>query len=122
MADELKTIKFQMMLSPSEAGRIDDWGFERRIRSRAEAIRRLCANGLTMKASAREIVDALDEVAMRVGNDQALEPLYRTLAPVLVEHLGINSMKDLSTEMQESPAVAHLSEFFFGQVQGGGGK
>ncbi len=42
MADELKTIKFQMMLSPTEAKLIDDWSFENRIRSRAEAIRRLC--------------------------------------------------------------------------------
>ena len=41
-ADELKTIKFQMMLSPTEARLIDDWSFEKRIRSRAEAIRRLC--------------------------------------------------------------------------------
>ena len=41
MADELKTIKFQMMLSPREAETIDDWRFKNRISSRAEAIRRL---------------------------------------------------------------------------------
>ena len=46
MADELKTIKFQMMLSPSEADAIDDWGFKNRIRSRAESIRRLCEIGM----------------------------------------------------------------------------
>lgn len=46
MADELKTIKFQMMLAPSEAEALDDWGFSHRIRSRAEAIRRLIRNGL----------------------------------------------------------------------------
>lgn len=43
---ELKTIKFQMMLSESEAQAIDDWSFSHRIRSRAEAIRRLCQIGM----------------------------------------------------------------------------
>jgi hypothetical protein len=49
MADETekKTIKFQMMLAESEAAVIDDWGFSNRIRSRAEAIRRLCSLALT---------------------------------------------------------------------------
>ena len=46
MSDELKTIKFQLMLAPSEAEAIDDWGFKNRIRTRAEAIRRLCQIGL----------------------------------------------------------------------------
>lgn len=46
MSDELKTIKFQLMLSPSEAQAIDDWGFSNRIRTRAEAIRRLCQIGI----------------------------------------------------------------------------
>lgn len=43
---ELKTIKFQMMLSPAEADALDDWGFANRIKSRAEVIRRLCRVGL----------------------------------------------------------------------------
>lgn len=46
MADELKTIKFQMMLGETEANTIDDWSFARRIRSRAEAIRRLVQIGM----------------------------------------------------------------------------
>lgn len=46
MATEPKTIKFQLMLSESEAKAIDDWGFSNRIRTRAEAIRRLCQIGL----------------------------------------------------------------------------
>ena len=47
---ELKTIKFQMMLSPGEAKEIDDWSFSNRIRSRAEAIRRLCQIGIHTSA------------------------------------------------------------------------
>ncbi|TBN16946.1 hypothetical protein EYC79_03805 [Agrobacterium cavarae] len=44
--NELKTIKFQLMLAQSEADAIDDWSFKSRIRTRAEAIRRLCQIGL----------------------------------------------------------------------------
>lgn len=46
MADEKKTLKFQMMMSPQEAELLDDWMFENRLRSRAEAIRRLVQIGL----------------------------------------------------------------------------
>lgn len=46
MAKEKKTLKFQMMMSPEEAETLDDWMFRNRIRSRAEAIRRLCQIGL----------------------------------------------------------------------------
>ncbi|NTI27130.1 hypothetical protein [Rhizobium rhizogenes] len=55
MADELKTIKFQLMLSESEAKAMDDWGFGHRIRTRAEAIRRLCQIGLAVEAKTEGI-------------------------------------------------------------------
>lgn len=45
-----RTIKFQLMLSPGEAAAIDDWMFQNRLKSRAEAIRQLCA--LSLKGSA----------------------------------------------------------------------
>ena len=41
MADDKKTLKFQMMMTPAEAEQLDDWMFTNRVRSRAEAIRRL---------------------------------------------------------------------------------
>lgn len=53
---ELKTIKFQMMLSPSEAEQIDDWMFKHRIRSRAEAIRRLCQIGMNFDKRADNLL------------------------------------------------------------------
>jgi hypothetical protein len=52
---ELKTIKFQLMLAQSEADAIDDWSFKNRIRTRAEAIRRLCQIGLAVDAKMEEI-------------------------------------------------------------------
>jgi hypothetical protein len=44
--DDRRTLKFQMMMSPSEAKTLDDWMFANRVRSRAKAIRMLIADGL----------------------------------------------------------------------------
>lgn len=70
MSDEHKTIKFQLMLSPSEAEQIDDWGFKNRIRTRAEAIRRLCQIGMTFDARAQEFgkvsLDATETLQRRL--------------------------------------------------------
>lgn len=46
MADEIKTERVTILLSPTELKTIDDWSFEQRIRSRGEAIRRLIELGL----------------------------------------------------------------------------
>lgn len=47
---EPKTVRFNMFLSPSESKAIDDWAWEQRIRSKSEAVRRLCAIGLQICA------------------------------------------------------------------------
>jgi len=44
---ELKDLRIPIQMSASEVKAIDDWSFENRIRSRSEAIRRLCQLGLT---------------------------------------------------------------------------
>lgn len=46
MVGDKKTLKFQMMMAPLEAEVLDDWMFKNRVRSRAEAIRRLCQIGM----------------------------------------------------------------------------
>ncbi|MFN3321486.1 MAG: hypothetical protein ACK43M_22380 [Allorhizobium sp.] len=43
---ELKDQRIPIMMTPSEVESIDDWAFKNRIRSRGEAIRRLCQVGL----------------------------------------------------------------------------
>lgn len=48
--DELKSERVQLLMTPSEVKAIDDWGFENRIRTRAEAIRRLCQIALAFDA------------------------------------------------------------------------
>lgn len=42
---ENKTERVQVLMTPSEVETIDDWSFANRIRSRSEAIRRLCQIG-----------------------------------------------------------------------------
>jgi metal-responsive CopG/Arc/MetJ family transcriptional regulator len=46
MTDEIKSERITILLSPSELKELDDWSFDRRIRSRGEAIRQLLALGL----------------------------------------------------------------------------
>lgn len=45
---ENKTERVQLLMAPSEVEAIDDWGFKNRIRTRAEAIRRLCQIGMAV--------------------------------------------------------------------------
>lgn len=78
--DELKTIKFQMMLSESEARALDDWGFANRIKSRAEVIRRLCQIGLVLtdesEAIGKNQNDAIDQLIAFLERyaDASVEP------------------------------------------------
>ncbi|WP_320194990.1 hypothetical protein RMR10_012060 [Agrobacterium rosae] len=77
---ELKTIKFQMMLAESEAETIDDWSFQNRIRSRAEAIRRLCQIGMLVEAEIETIADAAVETMNFVTDEiGAARREYKTL-------------------------------------------
>lgn len=54
MADEQKTERVQLLMTPSEVKAIDDWSFENRIRGRSEAIRRLIELGLVKAREANE--------------------------------------------------------------------
>jgi len=59
MADELKDQRVVTMMTPSELAAIDDWAFANRIRSRGEAIRRLCR--------------------IAIAADREVEPVHRAL-------------------------------------------
>ncbi len=117
MADkELKTIKFQMMLSESEAEAIDDWSFKLRIRSRAEAIRRLCQIGLradenvrsVLKLSEKAFTNRADDAKYLIGylqeDPNSLDVLEVRLAAA---EIGKSAMDD-HVELNE--AIMHLSE------------
>ncbi len=49
--NELKSIRFHMLLSQSEADAIDKWSLRNKTRSRAEAMRTLCQISLRMAAT-----------------------------------------------------------------------
>jgi hypothetical protein len=46
MTDERKTVRVQVLMTPSGVKAIDDWASAHRVRGRAEAVRRLVALGL----------------------------------------------------------------------------
>ncbi len=48
MAEEIKDQRIVVLMTPSELEEIDEWSFAKRIRSRGEAIRRLCQMGLAI--------------------------------------------------------------------------
>lgn len=72
MSADRKTLKFQMMMSATEAEVLDNWMFANRVRSRAEAIRLLCAAGLAAHDHPRqtshiedELYDALEQLLVK---------------------------------------------------------
>ena len=54
MSDELKSERIVVLMTPSEVKALDDWSFSQRIRSRAEAIRRLVQLGLGASRAGNE--------------------------------------------------------------------
>lgn len=54
---ELKDQRIPIMMTESELLALDDWSFKNRIRSRGEAIRRLCQMGLSLDENLRELFE-----------------------------------------------------------------
>lgn len=67
VADELKDQRVVTMMSPTDLETIDEWSFQNRIRSRGEAIRRLCRVGL----DATTALDGLRSPAADIANESA---------------------------------------------------
>lgn len=81
MADEeepkaLKDQRIPILMTESEVGAIDDWMFANRIKSRGEAIRRLCRIALFI---GDKLDDILEEFA--AGNKDLLQLLDQTEEP-----------------------------------------
>jgi hypothetical protein len=88
MADEkeLKDQRVPIMMTPSELEAIDNWMFANRIRSRGEAIRRLCQTALgeeerdaLLRKAILEIIDALPHLPALVP----AEKQKAVVAPIL---------------------------------------
>lgn len=68
MRTELKEIRFQMQISPSQMKAVEDWGWNHRIRTKAEAIRQLLDIGLASSG----LVNALTAMTLAFSEDVAL--------------------------------------------------
>lgn len=120
--DELKTIKFQLMLAPSEAEAIDDWGFSNRIRTRAEAMRQLCVIGLAHEAILQDHVAKLRlGLRLSIGAAQAAAQILAEPAgatdfdsPAHKSRQDLSRSLCLSLKYQSELARAFLE---FGQAQ-----
>lgn len=68
MCEEQRSIKFQLMLTPSEMAAVNEYRWANRLHSRAEAIRRLVAAGVS------EILKSPATAATVPGSDHDQSP------------------------------------------------
>lgn len=107
MADdkELKDQRVPIMMTPSELEAIDDWMFKNRIRSRGEAIRRLCQMGILSDEGSEKILGAITEhhkSIMRAidGFTEVLNTNRESMERDLVELFG-DSLLEFAEESSE---------------------
>lgn len=86
---ETKSHQQHLLMAPSEVEAVDNWGFANRIRSRGEAIRRLCQLGLAVS----ERKDAWEELEAK--RKQAIERLKNELATEQSDDLVDNYIEAL---------------------------
>jgi len=67
---EPKDKRVPLVMTASELNAIDDWSFERRIRSRSEAIRQLVALGLKASAEKQQAVE--ESAASMLASEEGL--------------------------------------------------
>lgn len=90
MSDDDKELKDQRvvtMMTPSELEIIDDWMFKNRIRSRGEAIRRLCQVGLSADEHFRALADSYIGAA-RAAMDVAAKTKSDAEAMAVLRHVA----------------------------------
>jgi hypothetical protein len=68
MTEELKDQRIIVLMTPSELEAIDEWSFTSRIRSRGEAIRRLCQIGLTYAAERQPLDDQRQRLTVAIND------------------------------------------------------
>lgn len=66
---EVKDQRVPIVMSPSELQRLDDWMHTNRIRSRGDAIRRLCEIGMLVDLELEQVADGLIETLNGVTRD-----------------------------------------------------
>lgn len=86
--DEQKTERFNMFMSPSEMKAIDEWAWEKRIRSKSEAVRRLVHIGLGWDQAADQVSDAARDLFYAIHSPTKTATEVETLASNLIRVLA----------------------------------
>lgn len=116
-----------MFMSPSELKAIDDWAWKCRVRSKSEAVRRLCQIGLVVDEHIEDIAETIGRVreeyntnvlaaAEELNNDGDNNYVEQTL------NLSIETMENLSTLLHQfnrilAPVRAMKAEGTFRSAQ-----
>ncbi|MBB2767289.1 UNVERIFIED_ORG: metal-responsive CopG/Arc/MetJ family transcriptional regulator [Rhizobium esperanzae] len=82
---ELKDQRIPIMMSETELSAIDDWSFKNRIRSRGEAIRRLCQIGLASDEARRDESFRAKATAAIHKLDHVLDDVVREVVRAMQE-------------------------------------
>ncbi|RDJ12437.1 hypothetical protein [Rhizobium grahamii] len=131
MTADLKNVRFQMMMSEAEAEAIDAWASENKLRSKAEAMRRLCDIGMSAatkadslelerlrlqsvkRKAARRITGLKKRISDSPDDAERLKLLYRGL-DALTDIVGelVECSSDIATISlrMTGPAVANRSQ------------
>lgn len=83
MANDPKSVRFQLMMSEDETASIDAWAAENRMPSKAEAVRQLCEIGLEAYSKA----DRLEQERLRLLH---------------IKRRGIRQIEGLKTRVRDS--------------------
>jgi hypothetical protein len=124
--DEQKTERFNMFMSPSEMKAIEEWGWHNKIRSKSEAVRRLCQIGLLVGNEIHQLTDTTLELssAMHRLDRDTFEVWAQILSPVWKgETLNRKGVAELLRSLVEQVAevdggVDDVSSILVGLVQG----
>lgn len=109
--EEQKTERFNMFMSPSEMKAIEDWAWENRIRSKSEAVRRLCQIGLICEiptvTAGEAIHDLLEKVRLHHNANVLLQNKVRKTADA--ELYGeLEAIAQRSQELHEQMEVLQV--------------
>lgn len=111
---ELKDQRIPIMMSESEVQALDDWSFNHRIRSRGEAIRRLCQIGLVTDSRADLLYVKFDELLATMQKQSAemnilFKSLYENNVHVETKELVKASIKALACGMEISMLISDIN-------------
>jgi hypothetical protein len=126
---ELKNQRIPIMMTEEELKLIDDWGFKHRIRSRGEAIRRLCQIGIATSDGRQTLRDSTDKVIAKFSDFSNSQPAGKIskflddFTPDLLEALGHSRLISIMSEslerggtFDEAIGIASAEKEFFAEI------